>query len=236
MTDTSVPDTSLTKRRTARRAGAREAIVCVLLARRARAARGPSVRSAGEEMNRGVARAVVLAVGRAGRAGSPTGSRWRTPWRTPDQLAVARRRPRHGAGGFAAASAGTPRARAAGDARRVRPRRARRASPRGRAPLRTLLVTGDSMSQPLDAELARDLAGRDGVKRHPRPAPRHGHLEDRPARLGQALRRAGQQGPARRRGDVHRRERGLPDEAPAGRRRSAAAARGRRSTRSARGR
>jgi len=31
-------------------------------------------------------------------------------------------------------------------------------------PLRTLLVTGDSLSQPLDAELARDLAGREGVR------------------------------------------------------------------------
>ena len=63
------------------------------------------------------------------------------------------------------------------------------AKPPPRRPLQTLLVTGDSMSTPLDAELARALA-RARRQGDPRPAPRHRHLQELPRRLGPALARA----------------------------------------------
>jgi lysophospholipase L1-like esterase len=163
MTDTSVPDNSLYETPTARRAGAREAILCVLLAAIALVLlAGTSVRSAGEEMNRGVVRSVVLAVG------EPTG--WvadRLPLADAVGSLTRRLSPdddlgstpsvfaRGGTGNAAAVPPVTPDAfdPAALGEKPARP-----------GPLRTLLVTGDSLSQPLDAELARDLAGRDGVR------------------------------------------------------------------------
>ena len=47
----------------------------------------------------------------------------------------------------------------------------------------TLLVTGDSMSQPLDQDLAQRLAPQ-GVARHPRPAHRHRDLRARSSSTG----------------------------------------------------
>ena len=132
-------------------------LVLILLA-------GGSVRSAGEEMDPGFQRDVVLAVGK------PTG--WladRLPlesvvgdglaWLSPDDDL-------DGGGGFAEAS--TP-ARGAGGAAGgpVSPSEfdpvelgAKAEPPRE---LKTVLVTGDSLAQPLDAEMARRLAD-DGVR------------------------------------------------------------------------
>jgi lysophospholipase L1-like esterase len=162
MTDTSVPDNSLYETPTARRAGAREAIVCVLLAAVALVLlAGSSVRSAGEEMNRGIVRSVVLAVG------EPTG--WVAD-RLPLADAVSRltsglssdedlgSEPSVFAGGGGNAAAVPPVTPDAFDPAALGEKPARP------GPLGTLLVTGDSLSQPLDAELARDLAGRDGVR------------------------------------------------------------------------
>ena len=123
--------------------------------------KGASVRDSGEEMQPGLERSVVLAVGR------PAG--WladRLPfaqvgdkafgWLSPDDELDEE-------GGFAA-SAGSARERgvppvtpdsfdpAAFGGKRERP-----------PPLEKLLVTGDSLAQPLDVELARRLAG-DGVR------------------------------------------------------------------------
>ena len=94
-------------------------------------------------------------------------------------------------GGFDARGGARRRGRRpAGDRRRVRPRRRSAASRRPRRPLRTLLVTGDSLSTPLDTELARRLSPtrRQG---DPRPAPRHRHLEERASWTGASCRRAG---------------------------------------------
>ena len=124
---------------------------------------GGSVRSAGEEMDPGFQRDVVMAVG------EPTG--WladRLPlesaagdalaWLSPDDDL-------EGGGGFAEAATpatGGGRAAAGGPvspsefdpvelgAKAERPRE-----------LKTVLVTGDSLAQPLDAEMARRLAGDD---------------------------------------------------------------------------
>ena len=104
---------------------------------------GGSVRSAGEQMDPGFQRSVVLAVG------EPTG--WvadqlplesaagdALAWLSPDDDL-------DGGGGFAEAATTAPAG--SGRARAERPRE-----------LDTVLVTGDSLAQPLDAELARRLA------------------------------------------------------------------------------
>ena len=132
-------------------------LILVLLA-------GGSVRSAGEEMEPGFQRSVVLAVG------EPTG--WladRLPledvagdalaWLSPDDDL-------DGGGGFAGAAAPSARGGAAAGGP-VSPAEfdpvelGAKAERPGR--LRTVLVTGDSLAQPLDTELARRLAG-DGIK------------------------------------------------------------------------
>jgi uncharacterized protein len=162
MADTTVPDKSLYETPTARRAGAREAILCVLLAASALVLlAGSSVRSAGEEMNRGVVRSVVLAVG------EPTG--WvadRLPLADAVGSLTSRLSPDDDLGSGPSVFAAAP-----GSAAAVPPvtpdsfdPAALGEKPARPGPLRTLLVTGDSLSQPLDAELARDLAGRDGVR------------------------------------------------------------------------
>ena len=100
-----------------------------------------------------------------------------------------------------------------------------------RRPLHTLLVTGDSLSTPLDIELAQRLTGL-GRRRDPRPPPRHGDLEDAVWSTGASSRRRQvAERPSRRRGRLHRRQRGLPD-ARARRqgRQAAAGPTGRRST------
>lgn len=149
-----------------RRFHARDAIVAVVVALTVLAlVRGVGMRRSGEEMKDGPTRSVTLALSHpigwlsdalplAGIGRSLTG------WLSPDADLA-------GGPGFAAGGG------SAGGVPRVTPQSFPPTVVRGkpeRAPrLRTLLVTGDSMSQPLDQELARRLAGRDGVsvKRDP---------------------------------------------------------------------
>ena len=106
-----------------------------------------------------------------------------TAWLSPDEDLG-------GGEGFVQAAAQTGASRApARHAGRLRPGRARRARPRS-SPLKTLLVTGDSLAMPLDVELARRLTG-DDVKVDRDAARRHRDLQERAAGLGEALRRAG---------------------------------------------
>ena len=125
-------------------------------------AAGPSIRDAGEEMDRGVVRTLVLAVGEpAGAVGDVLpvhdAVEAATAWLSPDEDLG-------GEGGFAASAA----EQSAG-ARGVPPVTPDAFDPAavGETPrrlrLRKLLVTGDSLAMPLDAELARRLAG-DGVE------------------------------------------------------------------------
>ncbi len=112
---------------------------------------GDSVSRKGRELDRGVVRSVVLGVG--GPAGAiadalpfaPVADEL-TGWVSADDDLGA------GDGGFQAEAGG---ARAGGGAVARIPESAFATE---RAPLRSLLVTGDSMAQPLDAILARDTA------------------------------------------------------------------------------
>jgi hypothetical protein len=134
-----------------RRFRAREAIVAVALASLLLVlCAGASVRRQGEDMSPGIGRDVVLAVGR------PAGwladrlplERWvhrATAWLSPDE-------PLDRGATFAATSGATARG-------GVPPVTADAFDhPQPRRPLRTLLVTGDSMSTPLDDDIARALA------------------------------------------------------------------------------
>jgi hypothetical protein len=120
---------------------------------------GAAIRNAGERMDPGIGRDLVLAVGKpagwiadqlplAGLAADATA------WLSPDE-------PLDPAAGFARAAAQGP----SGRVPPVTPEAFDPATLSGRPapkrPLRTLLVTGDSMSTPLDSELARLLAGTD---------------------------------------------------------------------------
>jgi lysophospholipase L1-like esterase len=122
---------------------------------------GASVRKAGEEMNPGIGRELVLGVGRpagwlADHLPLASGSHAATAWLSPDQNLG-------GPGGFAKTGA-TP---AGSEIPPVTPDAFDPASigaqPPSRRKLHTLLVTGDSMSMPLDADLAQQLASR-GVR------------------------------------------------------------------------
>jgi lysophospholipase L1-like esterase len=150
-----------------RRLSARHAVLVVLLATLLLVLlEGSSVRSAGEEMDPGLARELTLAVGK------PTG--WvadRLPfddW-TDDALAVLEDEGVGGAGAFGSPSG------AGGSARGVPPVTPESFDPAelGAEPppaprLGKLLVTGDSLAMPLDAELARRLAdGEAEVERDP---------------------------------------------------------------------
>lgn len=126
---------------------------------------GRSVRHAGEEMSPGWERALVMAAGRpagwiADRLPLEDAVNKATRWlRSGDQLSG------NGPGSFAA-TAGGPGVR--GGVPPVTPDAfdpsAIGVKARAPRPLHTVLVTGDSMSMPLDAELARRLAGVPGVK------------------------------------------------------------------------
>jgi len=119
---------------------------------------GASVRRAGEGMSPGPGRALVLAVGRpagwlADRLPLASASHDATAWLSPDKAL--------GSGGSFDAVAGGPAV-----AARTPPVTADAFDPAqlgGKPPpprpLKTLLVTGDSMSTPLDENLARRLAG-----------------------------------------------------------------------------
>lgn len=150
-----------------RRLSSRHAVIVVLLAALLLVLlEGSSVRSAGEEMDPGLARELTLAIGK------PTG--WvadRLPfddW-TDDALAVLEDEGVGNAGAFGSSSA------AGGSGRGVPPVPPDSFDPAelgAEAPpapkLRKLLVTGDSLAMPLDAEIARRLAAGDAeVERDP---------------------------------------------------------------------
>ena len=158
---------------------------------------GASARRAGEQMDPGIGRDIVLAVGKPAGwiADALPLARAR---RRRDGVALARTRSLDGDGSFADARAADRRGVPPVTPDAFDPAAARRRSRRRRRPLQTLLVTGDSMSTPLDAQLAR-AAGADGREGDPRAAPRHGHLQELPRRLGPAVRRPGPQATSRTR-------------------------------------
>ena len=147
----------------ARRFSAREAVVCVVMTALLLAAfEGPSIRRSGERMDPGIQRTMVLAVGHpAGWVGDRMGlariSTDATSWLSPDKNLS-------DAAGFANA----PAAAGGGKLPPVTPDAFDPVTLGGKAlphrPLKTVLVTGDSLSTPLDTEVAKKLAGRDGVK------------------------------------------------------------------------
>ena len=146
----------------ARGFSAREAILCIFLAALLLCAfEGPSIRRSGERMDPGIQRTMVLAVGKpAGWVGDRLGlariSSDATAWLSPDKNLSDK-------AGFANLPAG-----AAGKLPPVTPDSfdpvTLGGKPLPHRPLRTVLVTGDSMATPLDTEVARRLAGRSGVK------------------------------------------------------------------------
>lgn len=123
---------------------------------------GPSIRDSGEEMDAGWQRDLVLAVGKpAGAVGDALPfAGWThdaTAWLSPDEDLGDE-------GGFVTAGAPAAGARAVAPVgpEAFDPAQLGAAAPPKR-PLHSLLVTGDSMSMPLDAVLARRLA-KDGVQ------------------------------------------------------------------------
>ncbi len=146
--------------RAGRRFRARDAVVAVLVALGLLLlVRGGGMHRTAEEMKSGPTRAATLAVAHpavwlADNLPFAALGRSLTGWLSPDADL-------NGAGGFAGGVG------AAGGVPRVTPQSfppaVVRAKPARAPKLRTVLVTGDSMSQPLDQELARRLAGRDGV-------------------------------------------------------------------------
>jgi lysophospholipase L1-like esterase len=147
----------------ARRFGARDALVAILLAGLLLALfEGPSIRRAGEEMNPGVQRTMVLVVGKpfgwlGDRLGLARVSHDATAWLSPNKDLGDR-------AGFANLPSGT----ASGGVPPVTPDAFDPAELGGKPlphrPLHTVLVTGDSLATPLDTEIARKLIGRAGVK------------------------------------------------------------------------
>jgi lysophospholipase L1-like esterase len=147
-----------------RRLPARDAVVVIFLAILLLVLfEGPSIRDAGQDMQPGAERDVTQAIGR------PAG--WladRLPFdeASDDALAVIEDDAGDGKGGFGAAGE-------AGGVPPVTPESFDPAAlglrPEAPRPLKTLLITGDSLSMPLDAELARRLADQDiEVERDPR--------------------------------------------------------------------
>jgi lysophospholipase L1-like esterase len=120
---------------------------------------GGTVRKQGQEQKQGVQRSAILAVGKpagylADKLPLDDAARGATDWLSPDEDLG-------GKGGFASVRTGAEGGGAA--ALTVTPDAfdpaVLGAKPAARRPLKTLLVTGDSMAQPLDVELARKLAG-----------------------------------------------------------------------------
>jgi lysophospholipase L1-like esterase len=150
--------------RRGRRFGARDALIVVgVAALLLILCEGPSIRRQGQEMASGPGRVLVLAVGRpagwlADRLPLADAAHTLTAWLSPDEDLGS------GPGGFSAPAAGTQ----AGGVPPVTPdafdARALGLKPAPPRPLHTVLVTGDSMSMPLDLEVARSLAGEDGVQ------------------------------------------------------------------------
>jgi hypothetical protein len=138
-----------------RRRGAREALIGVFVAAAILVlCQGPSIRRSGERLDPGPIRTAVLAVGRPAawigeRLPLADAAHTLTAWLSPDEELAG------GKGGFSAV---------ASQARGVAPVTPDAfdpadlgAKPPPRRALRTLLVTGDSMSMPLDSVLARRL-------------------------------------------------------------------------------
>ncbi len=160
-------DPFILDRPTGRRLTARDAILCVCLtALLLVLLKGGSIRSTGEKLDPGVERTVVRAIGApagwlADRLPLSDAVNSATAWLSPDQKLTG------GAGAFDAAPASAGAATVSGAAAPVTPDAFDPAAlgekPKRLAKLGTLLVTGDSLAQPLDAELARDLASK-GVK------------------------------------------------------------------------
>lgn len=146
-----------------RRFSARDALVAIGVATLLLVlVEGPSIRNSGERMDDGLWKTVVLAIGRpADRIGDviplPEVGDELTAWLSPDDDS-------DGEGSFEAAAADS------GDTGRIPPVTPDHFDPRalGEDPpeprdLDTVLVTGDSLAMPLDAEVARVLSG-DGVE------------------------------------------------------------------------
>ena len=158
---------------------ARDALVCVFVAVLA-AARSSRARRSAARARRwtpGIERTRRARRRPSRRAGSPTAAARRRR-RRADRVAVARRR-RSAAAGRLRLGAGRRRpvqAAGAGAGAPITPDAFDPAAlgdkPAQLPQLKTLLVTGDSLAQPLDVQLARRLAD-DGVRDDPRRAPRH---------------------------------------------------------------
>ncbi len=138
-----------------RRFRARDGILAVLLASVALIGfEGASVRHAGEQMSPGIGRDIVLGVGRptgwvADRLPLAHAAHEATAWLSPDEALSS-------GGSFAGLAKQAPGNVPAVTADAFDPAQLGAKPPPPR-PLKTLLVTGDSMSTPLDAELARKL-------------------------------------------------------------------------------
>jgi lysophospholipase L1-like esterase len=163
-------DTYILDRPTGRSARARDSLICVVVAVVVLlVSQGQSIRESGEKLDPGVERTVVLAVGHpagwvADRFGIDDDVDRLTASLSPDEALG-------GAGGFDETTAsGTP---ADGAVAPVTPDAFDPAllgeKPAVLPKFATLLVTGDSLAQPLDVQLARRLAD-DGVRtiREPR--------------------------------------------------------------------
>ena len=161
-------DPFILDRPTGRRLRARDAVICVFVAAVLLVLlEGRSIRSSGDKMEPGVERTVVRAVG------APAG--WladqlpladavhsATAWLSPDAKLTG------GAGSFQTPPAGVDAAASRAGGAAPITEEAFDAAALGEQPTRlaklgTLLVTGDSLAQPLDVDLARRLAG-NGVR------------------------------------------------------------------------
>ena len=156
-------DPFILDRPTGRRLRARDAILCVFVAVVLRLLlEGESIRASGEKMDPGVERTVVRAVGgpagwladRLPLADAVSGA---TAWLSPDEKLTG------GAGAFQTPPAGVDAAASRAGAPAPVTEESFDAAALGEQPKRlaklgTLLVTGDSLAQPLDVELARRLA------------------------------------------------------------------------------
>jgi hypothetical protein len=160
-------DTYILDRPTGRSQRARDAVLCIFVAVLVLlVVSGQSIRSNGEKMDPGIERTVILAVGHpagwlADRVGIHDDVHQLTASLSPDDALS-------GPGGFddapsnGAAAAAAPGGVVAVTADAFDPA-ALGQKPAVLPKLDTLLVTGDSLSQPLDVELARSLAS-DGVR------------------------------------------------------------------------
>ncbi|HVL30924.1 MAG TPA: GDSL-type esterase/lipase family protein [Solirubrobacteraceae bacterium] len=156
-------DPFILDRPTARRLRARDAIICVLVAVvLLLLLEGKSIRRSGERMEPGIERTIVLAVGKpagwlADRLPLADAVNDATAWLSPDEQVT------DGAGAFQTPPAGVDAtaSRSGGSAPITEDafdRAALGEPPQRLDRLATLLVTGDSLAQPLDVELARRLA------------------------------------------------------------------------------